>query len=192
MSARIVRPAHFPFPFTSGVTRSAGATRQHANALRAEAAAAASAARAGRSVPFESSGTPFGMDRRASGPPAISTCGLHEWPDYGLVLHLLRPGDTFALTYEPNVGSLHSCWPSARVGCQPLWPLSPTPDTVRLAAAATALALNTTSTGLATAHQRQLRGDLRGQPQCSFVHRPRRLHEPGLLAAGLKRPLSGG
>ena len=61
-------------------------------------------------------GTRLLLEQGMSGATGNFYCGLHEWPDMAFVLHLLRPGDTFA-DIGANVGS-YTVLASGAVGCR--------------------------------------------------------------------------
>ena len=92
-------------------------------------------------------GTSLWVDRGLTGATGNLYCGLHEWPDMVFMLHLLRPGDTFA-DIGANVGS-YTVLASAAVGASTV-AFEPTPDT--FAWLQRNLALNHLE-GLVTAHQ---------------------------------------
>ena len=61
-------------------------------------------------------GTRLLLEPGMSGATGNFYCGLHEWPDMAFVLHLLRPGDTFA-DIGANVGS-YTVLAAGAVGCR--------------------------------------------------------------------------
>ena len=92
-------------------------------------------------------GSSLWVDRSLTGATGNLYCGLHEWPHVVFMLHLLRPGDTFA-DIGANVGS-YTVLASAAVGASTV-AFEPTPET--FAWLQRNLALNHLE-GLVTAHQ---------------------------------------
>lgn len=71
-------------------------------------------------------GSALWVARGLTGATGNLYCGLHEWPDMAFVLHLLRPGDTFA-DIGANVGT-YTVLASAAVGARTV-AFEPAPET---------------------------------------------------------------